>query len=145
MPYAVREYVSEDVVTADGRTSASEASKTMMERGVGYVVVVENGQLVGIVTERDLVEKVVAKEKEPSKVRLSEIMSSPVITVDPDLTLTAAVETMAKHRIRKLPVVRNGRLCGILTARDIARHFREYEHRVERDLVRTMFRFPFPF
>jgi len=145
MSYAVREYVSEDVVTADGRTSASEASKTMMERGVGYVVVVENGQLVGIVTERDLVEKVVAKEKEPSKVRLSDIMSSPVITVDPDFTLTAAAETMAKHRIRKLPVVRNGRLWGILTARDIAKHFREYEDRVERDLVRTMFRFAFPF
>lgn len=145
MSYAVREYVSRDVVTADAGTSAVAGSKIMREKGVGYVIVLENTQLAGIVTEHDFVERLVAEEKEPSRVKLSEIMSTPVITVDPDLTLREAVETMAKHRIRKLPVVREGVLYGILTARDIAKHFREYEDRVERDLVRTMFRFPFPF
>lgn len=144
MSYAVKDFMGKDVVTVDAGTSVTEGSRIMKEKGTGYLIVLESARLAGIVTERDLVEKVIADEREPSKTKVSEIMSTPLITVDPDVTLTEAVKTMAKHGIRKLPVIRDDTVYGILTARDIARHFPEYEERVVRDLVMSISHFTFP-
>lgn len=72
-----------------------------------------------------LVDKVVAEETEPSKARVAEMMSTSPVTVDADVILIEAVKMMAEHRIRKVPDVRNGILCEILTARDLAKHFPE--------------------
>lgn len=142
MPYLVRNYMRKDVPTVDVGASAVEASKIMMEKRLGYLIVLEKAQPTGIVTESDLVQKVMAKEKEPSKVKVSEVMSVPLITVDPDATVEDAVRTMAENRIRRLPVVRDNAICGAFTARDLAKHFNKYEDRVLRDIIRSASLFP---
>jgi len=130
--------MQKSVATIDGSVSALEAAKIMAEKGSTYLVVLENTQLAGIVTERDFVARVVARERDPSGTKISEIVSKPLVTINPDATLSEAVKIMAKHGIRKLPVVQNGILCGILTSRDIMRHFNEYEDKVIRDIIRSM-------
>ncbi len=94
-----------NIVTVDSEASSATASKTMSKNSVGYLVVLRNDQPVGIVTERDLVSKVRAVDKDPSKVRVSEVMPAPLITVDPDATVENAVEIMVKNGIRQLAVV----------------------------------------
>ena len=132
-------------MTVDAEASAVIASKTMMENNVGYLIVLKNDQPAGIVTEKDLVVKVMAKEIEPSKIKVYEVMSTPMITIDPDATVEDAVITMAEHGIRRLPVVRDGILYGIFTSRDLAKHFKEYEDRVTQNIVRSMATLSLPF
>jgi CBS domain-containing protein len=135
MSYLIKDYMQKDIATVNIGTSTVEASKLMMKKAVGYLIVMDKGQPVGIVTERDLVWKVMAEEREPLKVCVSEFMSAPLITVDPDATIEDAVRTMAKHKIRKLPVVRNNIIYGIFTTRDLTKHFNKYEDRVTRDII----------
>ena len=135
MSYNVKDYMSTDVVTIDFGASALSASKLMAEKSRGYVIVVDKGKPAGIVTERDLVMMVMSKEKDPSTVRVSEFMSRPLITIDIDASLEDAVKTMAKHRIRRLPVVKNNYICGIFTTRELTRNFSKYQDRVAKDLV----------
>jgi len=134
-----------DIATVDVGASAAEASKIMLEKNVGYLVVLEKAQPAGIVTERDLVLKIMAKGKNPLGVKVCEFMSKPLVSIDPDATVEEAVKTMTKHGIRRLPVVRNNILYGIFTARDLAKHFNEYEDRVTRDIIKHMSLFSLPF
>ena len=145
MSYRIKDYMRKNIITVDAEASASTASKTMMENIVGYLIVLQNDQPAGIVTERDLVLKVMAKEREPLKVKVSEVMSTPLVTIDPDASVEDAVKTMVEHGIRRLPVVREGIIYGIFTARDLARHFNEYEDRVTKDIIRSMSMISLPF
>lgn len=145
MSYRVKDYMMKDIVTADTSASAAEASRIMMEKDVSYLIVLEKGQPVGIVTALDLVLKVMAKEKEPSKVKISEIMSVPLITIDPDATIEEAVNTMVKYGMRRLAVVRNNIIYGMFTARDLAKHFNEFEDKLTKDIIRGMAGFSLPF
>lgn len=135
MSYLVKDYMSTNVVSIGIEASALEASKMMVTQGIGYVIIMEKSQPKGIVTERDLVMKVMAEEKDPSKVKVSEIMSTPLITVNLDATVEDAVKTMAKYKIRRLPVIRDNVVYGVFTTRDLTRNFSKYEDRVIRDLI----------
>ncbi|MBC7114195.1 MAG: CBS domain-containing protein [Archaeoglobi archaeon] len=115
----VREIMTRNVVKASPETDLVTAAKEMARRGVGSIVVTEDGTPVGIVTERDIVTKVVAEGKSPSEVRLKDIMSSPLITVDPNEDVREAAKLMVKRDIRRLPVVEGGELVGIITDTDI--------------------------
>ena len=115
----VRDAMTERVLTAGPRTSVARAAKLMSERGVGSIVIVKSRRPVGILTERDLLMKVVAEDLKASKVKVGEVMSSPVITVGPDADVVEAAKLMVKNRIRRLPVVEGGELVGIVTASDI--------------------------
>jgi CBS domain-containing protein len=143
MSYLIKDYMRKDIVTIDVGASAAEASKIMTDKNVGYTVVLEKGQPAGIITERDLVRKVMAKGKDPSKVEVGELMSTPLISIDPDATVEEAVKTMAKNGIRKLPVVRSKIMYGIFTTRDLAKNFNKYEDRVTRDIIRNCYSLPF--
>jgi len=143
MVYRIKDYMRSDIATVDVGDSALAVSKVMLEKGVGQIIVLEKAQPAGIVTERDLVLKVMAKEREASNVKVSEVMSAPVITIDPDASLEEAVKIMAEHGIRRLPVVRDHIIYGIFTSRDLAKHFNEYEDRVARDIVRHCISLPF--
>ena len=145
MSYLIKDYMIKEIATIDVENSAAEASKMMLDKVVGYLIVLENGQPAGIVTEKDLVLKVMAKEKEPSKVKASEIMSTPLITIDPDATVEDAVKTMVQHGIRRLPVVRDSIIYGMFTSRDLAKHFNEYEDRITKDIIRSMSMVSLPF
>jgi len=95
----------------------------MCQFGIGYVVVLENERVVGIVTERDLLKRIVAATRDPEKTFVREIMSKPVIVVGPDLALEDAVKLMFKHKIKKLPVIGGypRRLVGLVILTDVAR------------------------
>ena len=136
MSYIVKDYMEKDVPTIADTATVTEAAKKMTKAGKGFLIILKGGQPCGIVTERDFVQKVIASESDPKKVPISQIMSSPLITVDPDEDLLKASETMRKNNVRRLPVVREGIIYGVVTARDIALHCGDYVDRTVRDIVR---------
>jgi CBS domain-containing protein len=115
----VRAAMTEKVLTAGPRTTVARAAKLMSERGVGSIVIVQGKKPIGILTERDLLMKVVAADLRPSKVLVGKVMSSPVLTIGPDADVAEAARIMIRNKIRRLPVVERGRLIGIVTASDI--------------------------
>lgn len=119
----VSDVMSTDLVTARPDETVVDAARKMAEEGVGSVLVVdEKGTLLGIVTERDIVVRVVAKGLDPSRTSVGEIMTRNPITIFEDARLSDAAELMRSKRIGHLPVVnREGRLVGIVTRYDIVR------------------------
>ena len=102
----------------------------------GYAIVLKEGKPAGMVTERDLVKKVLAKDLDPSKTKVAEIMSTPLVTVHPDDDLLKASTLMQAHKVRKLVVVDDEIIYGIITAKDIARRCGEYVNKSVRDAIR---------
>ena len=98
-----------------------EAARCMLAEDVGSLPVVEGEDLVGVITDRDVVLQVVAKELDPKQTHVSEVCSSYPVTVGPREPLDMALQRMAKERVRRLPVVTDGRLVGILAQADVAR------------------------
>jgi len=116
------------------------AASIMKERARGSLVVVDNGKPVGIITERDIVRRLVAEGKSASATKVSEIMSTPLISVGPEATIAAAVRVMYENGIRRLPIVEDDRVIGMLTVTDLARVlYRERERSDE--ILRAMARF----
>jgi CBS domain-containing protein len=114
-----------DVVSIQSDQTVLNAVNLMNENKIGCLVVLENSRVVGIVTERDMLERVIAVSAEPAKILVGQVMSKPVVTVEQETLLEEAVELMFKHRIKKLPVLERGdtdaRLVGLVTLTDIAR------------------------
>jgi len=135
MSLRVKDCMSKDIVTVDCAISAFAASKIMLEKNVDYLIVLEKAQPVGIVTERDLVLKIMAKGENPSKTKIGKCMSTPIVIADPDATIEEAVRTMAKHEIRRLPVVRGAIVYGVFTSQDLARNFSRYEDKLIRESI----------
>jgi CBS domain-containing protein len=123
MKYAVPvvEVMSKKPVTVTPDTPLDEVARTMAVRDVGSVIVISNGRAVGIVTEKDIVTKVVTKGVQPSGVMVKDIMSSPLKTVGPMTEVLEAAKLMSANKIRRLPVVQNGELVGIVTENTILR------------------------
>jgi CBS domain-containing protein len=116
---SVKEAMSPKVLTVGPDTTVAKAAKLMAQRSVGSVVIVRSKKPLGILTERDLLMKVISADLKPSKIPVKKIMSSPVITVPPDTDISDALRIMAKNKIRRLPVVSRGNLVGIVTPVDI--------------------------
>jgi CBS domain-containing protein len=117
----VEEVMTKAPKTGRPEMSAQAAAKLMREEKVGSLVIIEDGSAVGILTEKDLMEKIVAEGKSPAKVKVQNVMSSPVVTVGPKESVAAAAKKMSSMKLRRLPVVEQGRLVGILTENDILR------------------------
>lgn len=116
----VKEIMTTRVCKAEKDENVQEVAKKMVSFGVGSAVIVENNRPIGIVTEKDLIAKIVAKNLVPASVRVSEIMSSPLITIKPTTSVREAARIMMKKGIRRLPIVNsNGELMGIITDNDI--------------------------
>ena len=121
----VAEIMTRDVVhTILPSASIESAAKKMKEVGRGCLVVIEGGKPVGIITERDMVQKVLAESVAPKKTKVSAIMSKPVITVGPEALVSDAANIMLRNKIRRLVVLEGGRVSGILTVTDFAKHLR---------------------
>ena len=117
---------SKDELAVALNTKSKACARAMMKKRVIRADITESGSAVGIVTERDLVSKVLAESIEPNKVLVRDIMSTPLITTTSDTALVNAAEVMAQYRIRRLVVVDSaGTLSGIVTAGDIARTLAE--------------------
>jgi CBS domain-containing protein len=122
----VAKVMSKPVMAVELNTSARDCAKAMAKRGVSCAVITQGGSAIGIVTERDLVSKVLTESIDPRNVLVRDIMSTPLITVGPNAPMTAASELMAQYRIRRLVVVdTTGTLVGIITTGDIARALAE--------------------
>jgi len=119
-----------NVVTVNSTESVRHASQIMREQEVGSLVVLEGGEPVGIITERDLVRRVVANNLDPAQTRVLEVMSKPLLTVNPDASIGEAARIMVDNGIRRLPIVEGGRLVGIVTAVDLARYLSEVTREV---------------
>ncbi len=130
--------MEKEIASVDVGVSASEASKAMTTKNVDYLVVFDKNMPTGIVTDRDLVRRIIAKDKDPMKTNISEIMSSPLITIEPDATVDEAIQIMIEKDIRRLPVSRDNILYGVFTGRNLARHLKEYEEAVATELVKHM-------
>ncbi len=120
----VRDIMTKEIVTIDVDKSALEAAKMMTERGISSLFVVKEGNPVGIVSERDFIKKICAKELDVSKVKAGEIMSKILTTAAPDTPIEVAVQRMVNHKIRRLPIMDGSKIVGIITVTDLAKHLR---------------------
>jgi CBS domain-containing protein len=120
----VRDIMTKQIVMIDHDKSALEAAKTMAEKGISSVFVVRDGQPVGIVSERDFIKKICAKELPIGQVKIGDIMSRILTTADPETPIEVAVQRMVNHKIRRLPIMDNGKLVGIITVTDLAKYLR---------------------
>lgn len=115
----VRNFVMTNPLKIDANESVLKAAQKMLEHKLGNILVLVNGEPVGIVTERDVLNKVAANDLLPSSIPVRKIMSSPMISVTADTPLAEAVKLMASHRIRTLLVTDNGKPLGLLNMRSI--------------------------
>jgi CBS domain-containing protein len=106
------------LLTAPPDTSVRKAAKLMAKRNVGAVMVVDNGHLVGIFTERDVVFRVIARDLDAQTTRLVDVMTKAPITIAPDRSFGNALLIMHENRFRHLPVIENGKLIGVVSARN---------------------------
>ena len=120
----VRDIMTKQIVMIDHDKSALEAAMIMAEKGISSVFVVRNGDPVGIVSERDFIKKICAKELPIAQVKIGDIMSKILTTADPETPIEVAVQRMVNHKIRRLPIMEDGKLVGIITVTDLARHLR---------------------
>jgi CBS domain-containing protein len=120
----VRDIMTKQIVMIDHDKSALEAAKTMAEKGISSVFVVKDGQPVGIVSERDFIKKICAKELPIAQVKIGDIMSKILTTADPETPIEVAVQRMVNHKIRRLPIMEEGKLVGIITVTDLAKYLR---------------------
>jgi CBS domain-containing protein len=117
----VKDIMTKKVITIESTKTVSEAAIMMTEKDVSNLIVMDHNVPIGIVTERDIVRRVIAKDRQ-SSTKISEIMSTPLRVIDPDASLKDAARKMTRQRIRRLPVIRDNKLVGMLTSTDFARH-----------------------
>jgi len=111
-----------DVITVEAGATVRQAVDIMNEHEIGCLIVVDDKEKpVGILTERDLLRRVLAKRKDPVRIKVSQVMSKPLVTVTPHMDLEAAARLMFKKKIKKLPVVEDGQLVGLVTLTDMVR------------------------
>ena len=121
MGTSIKEVMTRDVRACEPNATVAEAAKVMAREDVGPVPIVEDGRLVGIVTDRDIVVRVVAEGRDPNATTVREIASTELVTVSPDDALDDALNRLAERQVRRLPVVEGERLVGIVAQADIAR------------------------
>jgi CBS domain-containing protein len=117
----IRDVMTSNPTSCEPSSTVLDAAKVMAQEDVGPVPVVEGGRVVGIVTDRDLVVRVLAEGRDPSSTTLGEILSSDLVTVQPDSDLNEALQLMAQSQVRRLPVVEGEQLVGIVAQADVAR------------------------
>ncbi len=124
----MQEFVSEimttRVITIRSNESALDAALIMKEKRISSLIVQDDDNLLGIITERDFVKKVCADDRKPSEVKISELMSKIQTFAEPETPVEVAVQRMINNRIRRLPVISEGKVVGIITVTDLAKELR---------------------
>jgi CBS domain-containing protein len=124
MAEVVRDIMTKEIVTIDEGETVLEAARIMSQRGISSLIVVKDGVPKGIITERDFVKKVCAKQLEASAIKIGTLMSRLRTVADPDTPIQVAVQRMANQGIRRLPIIQEGKVVGIVTVTDLARYLR---------------------
>jgi len=117
----VKEAMKTNLATIQPSITVIEVAKIMKKRNIGSVIVLENEHPIGIVTESDILKKVVAEGKNPNDTIVKDIMSTPMVITDAFVTLEDAMKKMGKCNVRRLPVIEDDKLIGIITQKDISR------------------------
>ena len=121
----VRDVMAREPMMIDCNRTVKETAIAMDRSGHGCLLVTSAGKVIGIVTERDLVRRALTKGGTMSRAKIKNIMSAPLIVVDPEASIEQAAKVMAHHKVRRLPVVGKNGLTGLITVTDIAKHFAE--------------------
>ena len=115
----VRDFMSKDVKTVRTDATVKDAVRKMNKFRIGSIIVMEGKRPVGIITERDILERIVEPCMEPTAIKAKEIMSSPIISTSPEVSIEDAARLMAAKKIKKLAVTENAKLVGIVTSMDL--------------------------
>lgn len=121
MSQKLRKIMVDNVVTVDPGATAKKAAELMNLHDIGCLVVVHSEKPVGILTERDMLKRVVHASKDPKKTKVVDLMSKPLVTVSPNVRAGDAAKLMFERNIKKLPVVENGQLVGVVSLTDLLR------------------------
>jgi len=113
--------MSKPAIIIEENKTAQQAGELMKKSRMGCLIVTKNNNPVGILTDSDIIKKIVAKDLQPSKIKIKNIMSSPLVTISPNEKILEASRKMKKSNIKRLPVLDNGKIVGIISATDIAR------------------------
>ena len=118
----IRKVMTSNPSTIEPDKNVVEAARIMKQEDAGVVPVTENGRLTGMVTDRDIAIRVVAEGKDPQSTKVREVASTDLVTIDPQQDLDEGLRLMARHKVRRLPVVEeDGRLVGVVAQADVAR------------------------
>jgi CBS domain-containing protein len=121
MSLKVEDVMVEKVISVSEKATVKKAAELMDQHEIGCLIVMKNGKPIGIVTETDMVKRVILGSVDPEKTKVWIIMSKPLIVVDPQMNLDEASQIMRKRKIKKLPVLEKKRLVGLVTMTDIVR------------------------
>ena len=124
MDELVRDIMTKDLLTISEKDTALKAVQLMSEKGVSSLIVLSDNQPIGIITERDFIKKICLKELKLSTVKVGDMMSKIRTSASPDTSIDVAVQRMVNNRIRRLPIIDNGKLVGIITVTDLAKYLR---------------------
>ncbi|MHC4618192.1 MAG: CBS domain-containing protein [Planctomycetota bacterium] len=131
----VAEIMSRDMATVECKAAVAEAAQIMSGRNISCIVAVEGGQVKGVLTERDLLKRIVASQQDSANTTVEQVMSSPVITIPTVNSVFSAARILQRMNIRRLVVTENDRLCGIVTQKDLFRAIRqEWQQEEEENL-----------
>lgn len=133
----VKEAMTKNVISIHQGKTVMEACNMYKDYKIGSILVTDDEQCVGIVTERDLIERTICEHKDPYETKVGEIMSDNVITIHPLDDITKAVEKLIEFNIKKLPVVQGNLILGIITFTDIARSHPELTKKVIDSFAKT--------
>jgi CBS domain-containing protein len=120
MATIIRDHMTTDLVCMDVGTLIPEAARAMAEADIGDVIVTRDGKLRGLVTDRDIVVRCLARNHDPRECTLESVCSEELATLTPEATVDEAVRLMKKHAVRRIPIVEAGRPVGILSLGDLA-------------------------
>ena len=121
MSMKLKDLMVRDIVTVEAKTTVREAVELMNKLEIGCLVVVDGEKPTGIVTERDMLKRVLVETRNPMLTAVGEVMSKPLVSAEPEMGIGDTVKLMFEHKIKKLPVIENGHLVGLVTLTDIIR------------------------
>ena len=130
MSLTVEDVMVKDIITIDASASALEAAGIMNKYDIGCLIVVEGRRPIGIVTERDMLKRVLLRQRDPRKTSVNNVMSKPLIVSTPKTEIRDAVRVMNERRIKKLPVIEDGNLLGLVSLTDVVRSLAYFEHAI---------------
>lgn len=115
------------IVSIDSKAKAKDAGRLMVEKGIGSLVANRDGLPFGMITERDLVEKIVAEVSDPSKVTVAEIMTAPLATIDASASLIDAARKMVEKQVKRLVVTEHDKIIGIVSQTDLVQSMTDFQ------------------
>jgi CBS domain-containing protein len=129
MAHSVRDAMTENPRSIGASASVVQAAGLMREAHVGSLPIIDDEKLVGLITDRDITTRVVAETADPQTTSVGDVCSRDLVSIEPDEDLDEALQLMARHQVRRLPVVENGRLVGIVAQADVALALRKNEQK----------------